>query len=642
MKSLLAGSFTSVLILFFLSSLSAKGDESPILFIDSINLLILNEESIADEKNPRKFIESESFEISFSDDGVALPDSYEADTIYNVSLADVPSGNYTFEAIARILDQISEALIERGYYGVAVTVDPDQIDIETGEDFRNKDDQSLNLKVWLGEVVERRTIAKGTRIKGDDLINNSKHRKILKNSPFNKHFESQASDSILINKDILDVYVGRLNRLRNRTVYMALSRADKVNEYVLDYLVIEPKPWVGYVQVSNTGTEATGEWRERIGGVYYQVTNNDDILSIDYFTAEFDSANAAIAAYEIPLVMPDYLKFKAYGSYSDFTAENLIIETGPDAEGTTISYGAEFAYTPFYYMEHFFTAVLGFRYEDISVEGVFANEGIAEFLSPYLRLEITKNKLEHTSIFSCRYEKNIKDNNQNEFQNLGRQFLADDFSLFSFRFYQSFFVEPLLPGYDEAKPGKWLSNSLVHELAFSLRGQYLEQKDARLAPQKQFYAGGFFSVRGYNESAARGDEGIIGSIEYRLHLARLLKPLSLLDEEVPERQSGTTRTQERFNYRAPSLYGFPDWDLLVRGFIDWAKLSINSPLNTEIEQDLLSYGLGFEFQYQSRFNVRLDYGIIDNALESSSATNPIEEDGDVGDSRFHLLATYTF
>ena len=59
----------------------------------------------------------------------------------------------------------------------------------------------------------------------------------------------------------------------------------------LDYLVTEQKPYSAYLQVSNTGTESTGDWRERIGFIHYQMTGRDDIFSVDFITAEFDKTN---------------------------------------------------------------------------------------------------------------------------------------------------------------------------------------------------------------------------------------------------------------------------------------------------------------------------------------------------------------
>ena len=454
--------------------------------------------------------------------------------------------------------------------------------------------------------------------------------------------EAAAPVGFLIDKPALDNYIERLNQHPRRRVDVALSAAGEPGEVVLDYIVSESKPWLVYAQVSNTGTEATGDWRERIGGIYYQLTGNDDILTLDYLTAEFDEANAFLASYEVPLLKPDYLKLMVYGSYSDFAAENLEIPV-PDATGETITYGGEWVYTPFYYKGHSISTIIGLKYEDIEVDGVsIGQEGSVKLLSPYVRLQASREKQVHRSLLSVGYETNTDTGyDAEELQGLGRLGSTVDHDLLTFNLYQSFFLEPLFPGYRQVQPDKWLANSLVHEFAFSLRGQYALD-DARLITQKQYYAGGFFSVRGYEESAARGDSGFIGSAEYRIHLARLLRPASMLEEVDTEQQAGDAAVRKRFNYRAPNLYGLPDWDLLVRGFVDWASVSFNDSDNypQEVDQDLLSAGVGVEFQYRDHLNLRLDFGVVINELEDFT-DQPIE-DAESGDSRLHVLATYSF
>ena len=648
-------SFAKVFALTFLittcSFLNGEVDEEPTLFIDSISLQMMTDLTIPGIDDPITVARENVYSLelpgkeivpSFSKPALSEDTEETVLTIYHFLLTDPPSDEYTLTAINRLQFQIANLLSEAGYYGIAVTVDPNQIDMLTGDDFRYEDDTSLNLQIWIGEVVTQRTVAKGERIKEGSLINHPSHEKVIKNSPFAPGTKLNESGTFLIDKPELDSYLERLNQSPNRRVDVAVSSAGKPGEVVLDYVVNEPKPWVGYLQVSNTGTESTGEWRQRVGVVHYQLTGHDDVLAVDFFTAEFDTANALVASYDFPVLQPDFLILKTYASYSDFASQNLIIATSPDALGRTITYGAESIYTPFYVLDHSASATVGLKYEDVTVEDVIPdNDGFARFLSPYLRLELRKRKKEHRSYASVILETNVKDNSQPEFDNFGRQDITEDYTMLNFRIFQSFFIEPLLPGYGKNKEENWLANSLVHEFAVSFRGQFLTD-NARLIPQKQYYAGGLFSVRGYNESAARGDTGTIGSVEYRLHLARLLKPYSLLEERGGRDQVSNVNVRDRFNFRAPSPFGLPDWNLIFRGFVDWASLSINDPLTTEIEQDLLSYGLGFEFQYSSSLNFRLDFGVVANELETSNTAQPIEEDGDKGDSRFHLLVTYSF
>lgn len=671
--------------------------------VDRLELEVKSDLTSLEDKDPIAMVRQAIFSLALSEEGVVLPTGVEGGTDHEFLLEQAPQGDYSLEALRSLQSQIVASLSQAGYYGIVVVADPDQIDLFSGEDLR-EGETSLSLQIWFSKVVLQRTVGKGERIKGDeDLLNHPLHQAVLEHSPFafdakaknlkaedvdvedsnpedteaeeledaeaineadTKQVDTEAEQAdtdaadtdeeasvaeaaapvgFLIDKPALDNYIERLNQHPRRRVDVALSAAGEPGEVVLDYIVSESKPWMVYAQVSNTGTEATGDWRERIGGMHYQLTGNDDILTVDYLTAEFDQANAFLASYELPLLKPDYLKLMVYGSYSDFAAENLEIPV-PDATGETITYGGELVYTPFYYKGHSISAIIGVKYEDIEVDGVFTTgvEGSVQLLSPYLRLEASREKQVHRSLFSVAYETNTDTSyDEKELLRLGRQESTVDHDLVQFNLYQSFFLEPLFPGYRQVQPDKWLANSLVHELAFSLRGQYALD-DARLITQKQYYAGGFFSVRGYEESAARGDSGFVGSAEYRIHLARLLRPASLLEEVDPEQQAEDSAVRKRFNYRAPNLYGLPDWDLLVRGFVDWASVSFNDSdkYSEEIDQDLLSAGVGVEFQYRDHLNLRLDFGVVINELEGYP--DPTIEDAESGDSRLHVLATYSF
>ena len=651
MKLSSAKVFALTFLITALSLLNGEEGGEPTLFVDSFNLQVMTDLTLPGKSDPLSVLQGKFFEVPFSGkevDSSLLGPSFSEDiqgavaAIYHFMIKDAPVGDYTFGAINTLQSQIVKLLADSGYYGVAVIVDPDQIDMQTGDDFRAPGDYSLNLQIWIGEIVQLRTVGKGDRIKDEDLINHPYHEKIIRGSPFASAAESDDSGTFLIDKPALDDYLERLNRSSRRRVDVALSSAGVPGEVVMDYVVSESKPWIAYIQVSNTGTEATGEWRQRVGGVHYQLTNNDDILTIDYLTAEFDRANAFLTSYELPLVRPDYLALLVHASYSDFAAENLEIQTLPDSLGETYRFSSQLIYTPFYFKEHAISFAAGLLLEEIEFETSGLDPIDVSLFSPTLRFEVSKNKQLHKSFLSISYETNLDhgDDDPLELQNGGRFDSTIAHEIVQFDFYQSFFIEPLLPTYYQVKPEKWLANSLVHELAFLLRGQYTLD-DARLITQKQVFGGGFFSVRGYDESAARGDSGIIGSAEYRIHLARLLKPESMLKEIDAKEQANDQKIRNRFNYRAPSLYGFPDWNLMMRLFVDWAEFSFNGEKTPdEIEQDLASVGIGFEFQYKSNLNIRLDYGVVREELKDFS--DETIDDADRGDNRFHFLATYSF
>lgn len=546
------------------------------------------------------------------------------------SLGDFPGGLVSLDGLMDLQNQAVAFFNRRGLLGVVVMASPEQVDLRTGQDLR-QGDRGLTLEVWVSEVKEVRTIAKGARIRSDNPINHPRHEWISQRSPV----DVEAEEGAVILRPSLEEFLERLNRHPGRRVDVALSSAGEPGKVVLDYLVNETRPWTVYAQVSNTGTRSTGEWRQRVGAIHYQVTGRDDILSLDYLTASFDRANAALASYQIPLIRPEYLLGRVYASYSDFDALNLNIPDAPNFTGETISYGVELRYTPLFWWSHALTLTAGFRVEDIRVENILGrNEGRADLASPYLRVGFSKTRRHHRSLIALGWEHNIKSNEALELTSLGRLRTTDSYNLITGELFQSFFLEPFFRGFRMPSPDKWRANTLVHEVAVSLRGQYVPGDD-RLIPQKQLFVGGFFSVRGYEEAIIAGDSGLIGSVEYRLHLARLLTPTSLL-AEPPERREGFWG---RLNFRAPDVYGLPDWNLLVRGFFDYASLSINDQRPDEIANSLSSVGIGFELQVRSNFNLRVDYG---HALKTATNLAGPIENAQKGDSRFHVLATVSF
>ena len=581
--------------------------------------------------------DSTTYRLSKNEGGIFMSAGEADGEGLEFTMAEAPDGDYSFAALRDLQNQIVAAMSDAGYFGVVVSPDPKQFNLRDGTDLR-KGSHSLTFNVWLNQVVEVRTVGKGARVAGDDAVNHRMHSRILKNSPV----QPEAGSGVLVDKHELDNYMERVNRHPARRVDASLASAGAPGAVVLDYVVNEPKPWMLYAQLSNTGTESTGEWRQRIGGSHHQLTGNDDTLTLDYLTSEFDQANAFFGSYEIPLIFPDYLTARVYGSYSDFDAENLVIPAAANFEGETVTYGGELRYTPVYAFGHAVTAYAGLEYQDIEVDNILAlTKGEATLLKPYVGLEATKNKQTHRSRLSLGFEFNSDTSNSvADLTSLGRIGTTDDYELVTFDFFQSFYLEPLFSGYHQPDPDNWKANALVHELAFSVRGQYA-LGDARLIPQEQIAGGGLFSVRGYDESIARGDSGVIASAEYRLHIARLLTPSALLpNENVPGEAAETSPQARRFNYRAPNLYGLPDWDLMLRGFVDYADFTINDRQINETEDELLSAGVGIEFQYRSNFNIRLDYGFVLKDLEDF-AGNPING-AESGDSRLHVIATFSY
>jgi hemolysin activation/secretion protein len=199
-------------------------------------------------------------------------------------------------------------------------------------------------------------------------------------------------------------------------------------------------------------------------------------------------------------------------------------------------------------------------------------------------------------------------------QNLGRGGADSTWQLLLWNAIASHYLEPLLfptAWRDTSTPA---SSTLAHELYFSTRGQYAFGH--RLISQATQVIGGLYSVRGYPQSAAIGDDVVIGTLEYRLHLPNIL-PIRHNPIQLP--------WLGPFRWTRQQPYGRADWDLVLRLFVDtgYTRQSFSSSALAAVEpnQFLAGAGIGAELSIRSYLRARVDYGW---ALLDSKATDPLE------------------
>lgn len=156
------------------------------------------------------------------------------------------------------------------------------------------------------------------------------------------------------------------------------------------------------------------------------------------------------------------------------------------------------------------------------------------------------------------------------------------------------------PDYMYGRAALERNNSLVGR--WSLMGRVEGQAaNGNLLSSEQMGAGGFDSVRGFEQRVVRGDQGVLVSVEVR---APSISPAKLL-----------------------GFYNARD-ALVPLVFFDYAHLSNSDPLPDERGIDISSTGIGFRYQLDDNFSLRFDYGW---QLGESGF-----EDGE--DSRFHIGA----
>lgn len=525
---------------------------------------------------------------------------------------------------------ITRALVETynrlGYGGITITIDPNDIG-PAGRDLREADDATLALMARALPVVAIETEARGDRFAGESGTDLPAHRRIADRSPVQAAVEGEADAGAgILRPELVEDYVAFLNRHPGRRVDVAVAAGPEPDTLLLRYLVAENKPWLVYAQVSNTGTEQTADWREQFGFVHHQLTGNDDILAISYSTAGFDQTHAISASYEAPFLDCPRLRWSIRGSYSEFVASDVGF-SGEDFSGNSHSIGGELAWNFFQAGDWFADAVGGLTYQHIEVDNELFSptlEGEESFIEP--RVGVRLRRLGETwnvtgSAMVCWSATGLSGATDTEASKLGRTGVDADWSTFNWSLTGSFYLEPILFGDRWADLTTPATSTLAHEIVLNTRGQ-LALLDARPIPQAQMTAGGLYTVRGYDESAVVGDNVAIVSGEYRFHIPRIFEPRPETDELFGQ----------PFRWAPASARGRPEWDLIAKAFVDYARTTINEAGLGEADYHLLGTGVGLELQLKRYFNVRVDWGI---ALHDA-------DEVEAGDNRFHIAATFMY
>lgn len=540
---------------------------------------------------------------------------------------------FSVSAINAIGARIVSELNRRGIIGVLVAPDTDQIDPQSLADRRPQGLQTLNLDIWTRTVSQVRTLgagqrwsrptARGDRPSTENRIDHRVHDRIRENSPLQPGVEGRAGD--LLRRDLLDDYLYRLNRHPGRRVDAAIAAGETPGEVVLDYIVTENRPWTVYFQLSNTGTEQTDEWRQRVGFIHNQLLSRDDTLTLDFITASLDEANAIVASYDAPVGGSQVLRWKVYGSASEFTASDVGL-SDEEFKGDSLSAGAEISLNVWQRRQAFVDIFGGARWERHHVENEIVDvEGETDFFLPYIGVRFERQTVKSNWFAEARLETtlDIVGTDDDEAERLGRIFVDEDWTVFKWNVGTSFYIEPLIFGEAWSNPSSpYRQTTLAHEVAVSFRGQ--NAFGNRLIPQAEDVLGGLYTVRGYPESLAAGDNSVVFSAEYRFHLPRILA--------IEEDPSRTPLFGRPFRFRPDQRYGMPDWDLILRGFFDVGRVTSNDRQTFEENETLAGAGLGLEFVFKRNLSLRLDWGV---ALRDA-------RDTDAGDNRLHFVGTILY
>lgn len=599
-------------------------------------------------------------------------------------------------ALLDVYDAVVKKLTDRGLIGIYIVA---ELNPRTGQDARLPGVLDVKVSVFISEVAKIRTIARKIpfrlgdlpKINDDDApdgqaVKDPKHLWIKEKSPV--FVANPKKGGGLLEKSRLQDYLSRLNRFPGRRVDAAINATGETGKVMLDYLIREQKRFVIYAQESNNGTESTGEWRSRIGLELRQLANKDDILRLEYTTTDLEKFNSGILTYQMALMKPDLLKMKVYGLWGQYSAEDVGF-AGVNFKGDSITAGAALTWTPLYWRGFPLDISAGAEFLRATVDnGATGLKSAVNFILPYLSVGTERSTDRFSLAANVQAKGSFSSKEQSKLDGLGRFDTDGGFVLVTGDLAASIFLEPLLLGKKWGDFGadgtKWKRGILANELALIAHGQYTPG-NRRLVPQMELIAGGYNTVRGYPESLSAGDSGFTGSLEYRLHVPRLFKPAdaALKDkdkkaadkkakaEEVAKATAGAKPTgkpkpgdkpappsqpepvstvlddrgKSPFNLRPRGSGAGADWDLIVRGFLDYGQ-TYNNRIQSTVEADrtLLSIGGGLELQLFKvpgpkgglpiYMTIRADYGYVLQA-QRNLLLIPV----DAGDDRLHISAT---
>jgi hypothetical protein len=521
-----------------------------------------------------------------------------------------PGARFHPGALRQVNRVLVEALNRRGLGGVLVTL-PD-LEEESGRDLRRADETRLRVQIWTGRVEGVSTLADGERFADLDpeaRTNLPQHAWIREDSPV----QAGGPDALLRPPEIED-YAARLSRHAGRRVRPVLRPGALPGATRLEYHVAEQKPWLAYAQLSNTGTQATTRRRERFGFSHTQLSGNDDELRFDYVTGDFEDVHAVWGEYGGPLWRVPRMRWRVDGSWSQYDSSEVGVSE-LDFEGDQWHTGGRLSLNVFQHRELFVDLFAGARWLRVGVENSLTGDEADHFFLPGGGIaaqrvgEVWSFTLEGTAEHNVA---SIADTGEDvgpgetELTRLGRTDAEDDFTTLSWRGEAAVYPSPLL------RRATWLSETelgaydFAHELAFMTLGQ--TSFGDRLVPQLQQVAGGLYTVRGYKPSVAAGDTVAIASAEYRVHLPRLLWP-SADAPSIPLLGS--------FRVRPEHAFAFPDWDLILRGFVDYAYLISHDRSLGETNETLHSLGVGAELRVLRHVSARLDLAWPQHRLDDN-------------------------
>lgn len=349
----------------------------------------------------------------------------------------------------------------------------------------------------------------------------------------------------------------------------------------------DSRPWTVFTGIDNTGTGTTGDFRIFGGFTVGDLLAVDHELSYQLSTSEegFDSLQAHVASYTFPI----------FGR-TDFQIAGALIQSSSNlvagaSDGTNYQVSGNFI-TQLPSFNNISTDLrYGFEYKN--ADNTFAFGGapvsgntteVAQFYGQLVGFHTTAKTSTQFDAGLWLSPGGLFSNNTDSAFNGTRAGAESSYAYVRAGIDHTYFL-----------PKDWRLN-------FDVQGQFTGN---RLITSEQIFIGGFNSVRGFEENALRGDNGILASIQLE------------------------TPSIELFSRASDS---FKDG---IRGitFFDYGAVSVHG---TEVAGDdtghLASLGVGFAYQAGRHFTAEGSFGV------------PVSDSGSVGSDdgqfNFRLIARF--
>jgi hemolysin activation/secretion protein len=354
-----------------------------------------------------------------------------------------------------------------------------------------------------------------------------------------------------------------------------------------DIEVKDRLPIHGAIEVSNTGSEDSNDWRIRTTIQHLNLTKHDDVLTFDWITSpDISDVNAYSGAYFLPL--NDEWTINIYGGFSDSQIDDVMPQLNVKGKGHY--FGAQLTRLLTETATYRTQLSLIWLYQNWQSTNEFSGDEFSEY-EDELHLSMPSVTLGYAAkVFDslggrnfasitgqANFAGNFGSSSKEEFIKNGS--LADgDFFLMHLQMarLQRFFS-------GEDAPGKW---------TLFMKTDIQVATDT-LPPPVRDYVGGANSVRGYEEQEVGGDNSVIATIELRTPLFRNFIPGLKKPEEYLEMNPEAWQ-RHRLQFVA---------------FIDGGYVDNKEPLPGEMTSEtLLSAGVGLRLGLTKYTQMRLDYG----------------------------------